>query len=84
MALSSSQFGDDDALKQRYIDTPLSLSRSTNTSTGVATAWRNKDLGHGKPLAYNAKTAGSSYKFDDDGAKTELPSSDKGASFGGA
>lgn len=83
MSISASQFGDDSALEQRYIDTPLSLSTATNTSTGVATAWRNKDLGKGKPMAYSKRTQGSAYQFDDTGSEVKLPESDKGASFGG-
>ena len=71
-ALSESQF------KSTDVELPMSLSSSTNTSAGQATAWRNSSLGKGRPLAYNAKTRGTTFSFDD-AQKFEAPSSDKGA-----
>ena len=65
------------------VDTPLSLSSSTTGSANQATAWRNKNLGGGKPLSLSSKTAGSTFKWDD-ATPTAAPQSDKGASFGRA
>lgn len=65
------------------VEAPLSLSSGTSGSTAQATAWRNRSLGHGRPLAYSNKTAGSTFKWDDATPNT-LPESDKGASFGKA
>jgi hypothetical protein len=73
MAISSSQFGD----TTPNVDIPLSLSSSTAGSAAGATAWRNRGLAGGRPMAYSKRTAGTTYKFDDD-TKTTLPSSDKG------
>ena len=79
MALSSSQF--DGAYEQMAnkprVDAPLSLSSNTMGSAAGATAWRNQSLGAGRPMSYSRRTAGTTYKFDDD-TKTTLPSSDKG------
>ena len=65
------------------VDTPLSLSSGTTGSAAQATAWRNKNLGGGKPLALSKKTAGSTFNWDDS-TPTAAPQSDKGASFGRA
>jgi len=79
MALSSSQF--DGAYEQMAnkprVDAPLSLSTNTTGSAANATAWKNQNLGGGRPMSYSRRTAGTTYKFDDD-TKTTLPSSDKG------
>ena len=79
MALSSSQF--DGAYEQMAnkprVDAPLSLSSNTMGSAAGATAWKNQNLGAGRPMSYSRRTAGTTYKFDDD-TKTSLPSSDKG------
>lgn len=84
--LSSSEFMSDSFSGQPThhgpdVDTPLSLSSGTTGSAAQATAWRNKGLGGGRPLAYSSKTAGTTFKWDD-AAPTALPTSDKGASFG--
>lgn len=85
MALSSSQF--DGAYEKMAnaprVDAPLSLSAGTTGSVANATAWRTKGLGGGRPLSYGLKTSGTTLKFDDDKNSTPLPSSDKGASYGG-
>ena len=73
MAISSSQFGD----TTPNVDIPLSLSNSTTGSAAGATAWRNRGLAGGRPMAYSKRTAGTTYKFDDD-STTSLPKSDKG------
>lgn len=65
------------------VDAPLSLSSGTTGSAAQATAWRNRSLGGGRPLAYSSKTAGTTFKWDD-ATPTKAPESDKGASFGRA
>jgi hypothetical protein len=74
MSISSSQFGD----KAPDVDIPLSLSSSTTGSAAGATAWRNRGLAGGRPMSYSKRTAGTTYKFDDDAA-SNIPKSDKGA-----
>jgi len=71
-ALSEVQF------QSNEVETPLSLSASTTGSAAQATAWRNSNLGKGRPLAYSAKTRGTTYNFDS-APQPETPSSDKGA-----
>lgn len=85
MALSSSQFDGkyEQMANQPRVPAPLSLSSGTAGSIANSTAWRTRDLGGGKPLAYGSKTAGTTLKFDDDKGGTPLPMSDKGASYGG-
>jgi hypothetical protein len=83
MPLSSTQFGGEDS--QPEIETPLALGKNTAGSAANATAWRNKNLGRGRPMAYSSKTAGSTYNFDDSSSSTSpIPKSDSGASFGRA
>ena len=83
MPLSSSQFSDDDGPPQ--IETPLALGKNTTGSAANATAWRNKNLGRGRPMAYSSKTAGTTYNFDDSSSgASPIPKSDSGASFGRA
>jgi hypothetical protein len=79
MALSSSQFGTnyESMANTPRVDAPLSLSSSTTGSAAGATAWRTKGLGGGRPMSLSKRTAGTTYRFDDD-TKTSLPSSDKG------
>jgi hypothetical protein len=79
MALSSSQFGGnyESMANTPRVDAPLSLSSSTLGSANQATAWRNQGLGGGRPMSLSRRTAGTTYKFDDD-TKTALPQSDKG------
>ena len=84
MPLSSSLFGDNPFKnfgKQANVETPLSLSSSTTGSIARRTAWRSSD-GNG-PSAYSSKTRGTTLNWDDS-QKPSLPTSDKGASFGGA
>jgi hypothetical protein len=83
MPISSALFGEspyENYGKQKSIDTPLSLSASTTGSVARRTAWRSSD-GNG-PTPYSSKTKGSTLNWDDAQAQT-LPTSDKGASFGG-
>jgi hypothetical protein len=86
MPLSSSQFGDEDSSNPTpEIETPLALGKNTAGSAANATAWRNKSLGRGRPMAYSKRTAGSTYNFDDSaGGSSPIPKSDSGASFGRA
>jgi len=77
--LSSSEFGSDNLTGQaiqHHVETesPLSLSRSTNTSVGRATSWRRPNL-----ASYSRQTAGSTLNFDDASSSTPLPKSDTGA-----
>lgn len=86
--LSSSEFMSDSFSGQPThhgpdVETPLSLSSGTTGSAAQATAWRNRSLGGGKPLALSKKTSGTTFNWDD-GAQTAAPSSDRGASFGRA
>ena len=84
MPLSSSLFGDNPFKnfgKQAEVETPLSLSSSTTGSVARRTAWRSNDRG-GSPSAYSAKTKGTTLNWDD-AQQQQLPSSDKGAKFGG-
>ena len=60
----------------QQVSTPMSMSASTRSSSGAATAWRNKSLSN-SPMSLSSKTAGTTFKFDDT-ADTPLPSSDKG------
>ena len=83
MPISSALFGEspyENYGKQKSLDTPLSLSASTTGSVARRTAWRSSD-GNG-PTPYSSKTRGSTLNWDDAQAQT-LPTSDKGASFGG-
>ena len=84
MPLSSSLFGDNPFKnfgKQANVETPLSLSSSTTGSIAKRTSWRSND--GGSPSAYSSKTRGTTLNWDD-AQKQTLPTSDKGASFGGA
>ena len=84
--LSSSEFMSDNFSGQPTshgpeVDAPLSLSSGTTGSANQATAWRNRSLGGGRPLALSSKTAGTTFKFEDS-TPTAAPAADKGASFG--
>ena len=82
MPISSALFGEspyESYGKQKSIDTPLSLSASTTGSVARRTAWRSSD---GGPTPYSSKTRGSTLNWDDSQPQA-LPTSDKGASFGG-
>jgi hypothetical protein len=79
--LSSSEFGSDNLTGQSVqhhveVDSPLSLSKSTNTSVGRATAWRRPNM-----ASYSAQTRGSTLNWDDSSSSTPMPSSDKGSKF---
>jgi hypothetical protein len=84
-SLSSSQFGDEviPAGVEEHADvpTPLSLSANTTGSVAARTAWRSNDRGS-SPAAYSSKTRGTTLNWDD-AQPTQVPTSDKGASFGG-
>ena len=83
MPLSSALFGEspyESYGKQKSIDTPLSLSASTTGSIARRTAWRSSDSDG--PSSYSSKTRGSTLNWDD-AQQQQLPTSDKGASFGG-
>lgn len=85
MPLSSTQFGDEDSSNPTpQIETPLALGKNTAGSAANATAWRNKSLGGGRPMALSKKTAGTTFNFDDSAAAPAAPKSDTGASFGRA
>lgn len=71
MPLSSSQFSGGDT------PTPMALGSSTTGSFAQQTAWRTPRSG--VPLAYSKKTAGTTFKWDDDSQGAQLPKSDKGA-----
>ena len=59
-------------------DAPLSLSSATSSSIGRQTAWRSKP-----GMSLGRKNLGSTLNWDD-APGVQPPSSDKGASFGGA
>jgi hypothetical protein len=81
--LSQPQFQSGQAQPQAPdVPTPLSLSKNTTGSAAQATAWSNRSLGGGKPLAYSSKTRGTTYSWDDT-PQTNLPESDKGAGRNG-
>ena len=80
--ISSSQFSDSGMEKQPSSPPPLSLSSSTTGSIASRLAWRSNERGS-SPAAYSSKTRGSTINWDD-APKAGLPTSDKGASFGGA
>jgi hypothetical protein len=84
MAISSSQFdGVYDPTPKLYKSAPRPLSLSSGTTGSIAqrTAWRSND-DSGGPAAYSAKTRGTTLNWDD-AQPQQLPTSDKGASFGG-
>ena len=81
--LSSSEFMGDNFSGQAVhagpeVDTPLSYSKSTNTSVGRQTAWRSQS-----GMSLGKKNLGSTLNWDE-GTPQAVPQSDKGASFGGA
>lgn len=81
--LSQSLFGNTTGIEQHSdVTPPLSLSSGTTGSTAARLAWRSNERG-GSPSAYSSKTRGTTLNWDD-APKAELPTSDKGASFGGA
>lgn len=78
-SISSSQFSNYG--EQANITPPLSLSSGTTGSTASRLAWRSNERGS-SPAAYSNKTRGTTLNWDD-APKADLPTSDKGASFGG-
>lgn len=84
-SLSASLFGEDGSSgveKNPDVTPPLALSSNTAGSVAARLAWRSNERGS-NPAAYSAKTRGTTLNFDD-AQQTQLPTSDKGASFGGA
>jgi hypothetical protein len=73
-SLSSSQFSP----VTPDVTPPLSLSKATTGSAAQATAWRNRSLGSGTPLALSSKTRGTTFNWDDTAASPSIPQSDKG------
>jgi len=82
-SISSSQFGDVSGVeKNPYVTPPLSLSSGTTGSISSRLAWRSNERGS-SPAAYSNKTRGTTLNWDD-APKASMPTSDKGANFGGA
>lgn len=71
---SSAEFGSVDSSN---IDTPVSLGASTAGTYAQKTAWKTREMGRGRPLPYSKRSAGSTYRWDDDNSPT-VPKSDKG------
>ena len=83
--LSASLFGEDGSSgveQHPDVTPPLALSSNTTGSTAARLAWRSNERGS-NPAAYSSKTRGTTLNFDY-AQQAQLPSSDKGASFGGA
>jgi len=79
-SISSSQFSGYE--QQPNVTPPLSLSSNTTGSIASRLAWRSNERGS-SPAAYSIKTRGTTINWDD-APKASMPTSDKGASFGGA
>ena len=79
--ISSSQFSDSGMNTPPSPPPPLSLSSGTTGSIASRLAWRSNERGS-SPAAYSNKTRGTTLNWDD-APKADLPTSDKGASFGG-
>ena len=83
MPLSNSQFGGSDSYSSMAmtpdIETPLSLGAKTFGSTAQATAWKNRSLGGGGPMALSSKTMGTTFNWDDSASTPSVPQSDPGA-----
>ena len=77
-ALSSQQF----TPVTPKVEAPLSLGSSTTGSTTQRTAWVTRHMGGNTPLAYSARTRGTTFNWGDDNSTTAIPKSDSGASFG--
>lgn len=73
---SSSEFGSVDS--SQNLDTPVSLGASTSGTYAQQTAWKTREMGRGRPLPYSKRSAGSTYRWDDDNSPT-VPQADKGA-----
>ena len=78
-SISSSQFSGYE--QQPNVTPPLSLSAGTTGSVASRLAWRSNERGS-SPAAYSSKTRGTTLNWDD-APQAQLPTSDKGASFGG-
>jgi hypothetical protein len=77
MPRSAVEFGDDDYKPQSYA-APRALGASTRGTYEQRTAWYTKDMSGGAPLPYSKKSAGSVYRFDDDGGSAPtIKTSDK-------
>ena len=82
---SYSQFGDDDSVVKPVtpdIESPVSYGAATRGTYEQRTSWRTRDMSRGAPLPYSKRSAGSVYKFDDDGGPS-LPRSDRGVGRNG-
>jgi len=81
---SYAQFGDDDGYDSPYkaqpldVESPMSLGSATTGSFQQRTSWRTPRGPQQMPLSYSKRTAGTTFKFDDDSSPA-LPRSDKGA-----
>lgn len=72
---SSAEFGGVDS--SQNLDTPVALGASTAGTYAQQTAWKTREMGRGRPLPYSKRSAGSTYRWDDDNSPT-VPQSDKG------
>lgn len=72
---SSSEFGSVNS--SQNLDTPVSLGASTAGTYAQSTAWKTREMGRGRPLPYSKRSAGSTYRWDDDNSPT-VPQADKG------
>jgi len=80
MPRSYAQFGDSDSDSSSpslEVESPMSLGSSTTGSFQQRTSWRTPRGPRQMPLSYSKRTAGTTFKFDDDSAPS-LPSADKG------
>lgn len=56
------------------VDAPTSYGSSTRDTSSQQTAWKTRDMGKGRPLPYSKRSAGSTYRWDDDsGAAASVP-----------
>ena len=78
MPRSAVEFGDDEQRPSASYPPPMSLGASTRGTYEQRTAWATRDMGQGRPLPYSRRSAGSTYRFDDDSsAAPSIPRSDK-------
>jgi hypothetical protein len=73
-SLSNSQFGANNSMTPQTpdVDTPLSFSSSTAGSAAQATAWKNRNIGGGRPLALSKRTMGTTFNWDDTSTNTSV------------
>lgn len=77
MPRSAVEFDDDDNRPKSY-PAPMSLGSSTRGTYEQRTAWSTREMGRGAPLPYSRRSAGSTYRFDDDSSSApSIPRSDK-------